>query len=69
MFSTHEEGACGWQKGFLREIVAKYQTYVGAGHWFEMPDTYFRLGFGWPTRDELISGMEAVSKAMRDESI
>jgi hypothetical protein len=26
--------------------LLKYQTYVGLGHWFEMPDTLFALGFG-----------------------
>jgi aspartate/methionine/tyrosine aminotransferase len=51
---------------FYERLLKKYQTYVGPGHWFEMPDTYFRLGFGWPTREELIGGMEAISKALRD---
>lgn len=40
-------------------------TYVGPGHWFEMPDTYFRLGYGWPTADELVAGLQGVSAALR----
>ncbi|KAJ5404090.1 hypothetical protein N7509_003961 [Penicillium cosmopolitanum] len=51
---------------FYKRLLNKYQTYVGPGHWFEMPDAFFRLGFGWPTREELLGGMEAISKALRD---
>jgi DNA-binding transcriptional MocR family regulator len=38
---------------------------VGAGHWFEMSDSFFRLGYGWPTRDELEAGLAAISRALR----
>jgi DNA-binding transcriptional MocR family regulator len=48
------------------ERLLKYQTYVGLGHWFEMPDTFFALGFGWPTREEILGDMETFSKALRD---
>ncbi|GFF97643.1 aspartate aminotransferase [Aspergillus udagawae] len=51
---------------FYNRLLTKYHAYVGPGHWFEMPDTFFRLGFGWPTREELLGGMEAISKALRD---
>lgn len=40
-------------------------TYVGPGHWFELPDSFFRLGYGWPTREELEGGMKAISAALR----
>jgi aspartate/methionine/tyrosine aminotransferase len=49
-------------------LLNKYGTYVGPGHWFEMPDTYFRIGYGWPTRQELEKGLEAISAALRDGS-
>jgi len=40
-------------------------TYVGPGHWFEMPDTYFRLGYGWPSASELEHGLQGISQALR----
>ncbi len=50
---------------FYRRLLNEHGTYVGPGHWFEMPDTFFRLGYGWPTADELDAGLEAISKALR----
>jgi DNA-binding transcriptional MocR family regulator len=49
---------------FYRRLM-EHGTYVGPGHWFEMPDTYFRLGFGWSTFDELECGLERISEALR----
>ncbi|MBI3883851.1 MAG: pyridoxal phosphate-dependent aminotransferase [Sphingobacteriales bacterium] len=34
---------------FYNTLLHKYKTLVGAGHWFEMPDTYLRIGFGFTT--------------------
>ncbi|KAF2792101.1 PLP-dependent transferase [Melanomma pulvis-pyrius CBS 109.77] len=59
----------GGTAAFYERLLKQYETYVGPGHWFEMPDTYFRLGFGWPTRAELQAGMEAISRALRAEGI
>jgi len=44
--------------------LANFGTYVGPGHWFEMPDRYFRLGFGWPSLQELEKGLDGISKAL-----
>jgi hypothetical protein len=30
-----------------------------------MPDTYFRLGYGWPSADEFEGGLLAISNALR----
>ena len=38
---------------FYELLLASYGTYVGPGHWFEVSDRHFRLGFGWPTGPEL----------------
>lgn len=57
----------GGLPAFYDRLVNHHATYVGPGHWFEMPDTFFRLGFGWPTRAELAGGMKAISAALRDE--
>src|SRR3546814_2303228 len=43
----------GGTDAFYRRLLDEHGTYVGPGHWFEMPDRYFRLGFAWPTADEL----------------
>ncbi|KAI1880806.1 hypothetical protein JX265_001046 [Neoarthrinium moseri] len=52
---------------FYERLLNKYGTYVGPGHWFGLSDTYFRLGYGWPSRDQLEAGMKAISQALRDE--
>jgi aspartate/methionine/tyrosine aminotransferase len=65
-FPRMKREPAGGITAFYERLLNKYHTYVGPGHWFEMPDTHFRLGFGWPTREELVGGMEAISKALRD---
>ena len=42
---------------FYQSLYHNYQTLVGAGHWFEQEKTYFRLGFGFPTAEELSEGL------------
>ncbi|MDH4469136.1 MAG: pyridoxal phosphate-dependent aminotransferase [Bacteriovoracaceae bacterium] len=53
-------------KQFYHTIESKYETFVGPGHWFYESDQQFRLGFGWPTIDELKAGLENLSKARAD---
>ena len=48
-------------KKFYELLNNKYQTHVGPGHWFEMPETYMRIGFGWPTNEELEQGLKNIS--------
>jgi aspartate/methionine/tyrosine aminotransferase len=55
----------GGTDAFYRRLLQTHGTYVGPGHWFEMPDTYFRLGYGWPSRSELEAGLDGISKALR----
>ncbi len=55
----------GGTVAFYRRLLEDHGAYVGPGHWFEMPDTYFRVGYGWPTSDELTSGLVAISAALR----
>lgn len=55
----------GGTAGFYRRLLETHGAYVGPGHWFEMSDSFFRLGFGWPTREELRAGLTAISKALR----
>lgn len=55
----------GGTEAFYRRLLEAHGTYVGPGHWFEMPDTYFRLGYGWPTPAALEKGLEGISLALR----
>ncbi|MBS0361004.1 MAG: pyridoxal phosphate-dependent aminotransferase [Proteobacteria bacterium] len=55
----------GGTDGFYRRLLEDHGAYVGPGHWFERPDTCFRLGYGWPTDDELDNGLAAISAALR----
>jgi aspartate/methionine/tyrosine aminotransferase len=54
----------GGTDAFYRRLLQDYGTYVGPGHWFEMPDRYFRLGYGWPTAAELEGGLAGISAAL-----
>ena len=53
---------------FYNILLEKYKTMVGPGHWFAMPDSYFRLGFGWVDSATFARGLINLSRAM-DESI
>jgi aspartate/methionine/tyrosine aminotransferase len=55
----------GGTAGFYRRLLEAEGTYVGPGHWFELPDSCFRLGYGWPTREELQAGLQGISNALR----
>ena len=51
---------------FYEILIDRYGTVVGPGHWFEQPRTSFRLGYGWPTPDELAHGLAGLSAALTD---
>lgn len=53
---------------FYRCLNEKYGTYVGPGHWFETSRRYFRIGYAWPTLEELENGLDGISKALREIS-
>jgi aspartate/methionine/tyrosine aminotransferase len=55
----------GGTDGFYRRLIETHGAYVGPGHWFEMPDSHFRLGYGWPASADLEAGLEAISAALR----
>jgi aspartate/methionine/tyrosine aminotransferase len=50
-------------RAFYRHLLADHGTYVGAGHWFEVSDRYFRLGYAWPTPAELRDGLAGLTAA------
>ncbi len=51
---------------FYKLLNEKYETFVGPGHWFDMSDRYFRLGYGWPTEEELRTGTQNITKALAE---
>ncbi|HLG02524.1 MAG TPA: pyridoxal phosphate-dependent aminotransferase [Bacteroidia bacterium] len=48
---------------FYKELNDKHGTFVGPGHWFGVEDRYFRLGFGYPSEEELQEGLTAINAA------
>ncbi len=51
---------------FYEHLMDKYSTYVGPGHWFELSDRYFRLGYGWEPTEKLAPGLNNISSALND---
>jgi aspartate/methionine/tyrosine aminotransferase len=54
---------------FYRLLLADHGTYVGPGHWFDVDDRHFRLGFGWPTTEELTAGLAGLTAAAEAASL
>jgi aspartate/methionine/tyrosine aminotransferase len=53
-------------KEFYRILNDEHKTFVAPGHWFEMPDHYMRIGFGWPAEQELKTGLQNISLALNN---
>jgi len=51
---------------FYEQLMDKYSTYVGPGHWFELSDRYFRLGYGWEGKEKLAAGLKNITSALRE---
>lgn len=49
---------------FYKTLYEKHATLVGAGHWFEQNDRYFRLGFGYPVNEELSQGLKNIDASI-----
>lgn len=56
-------------KKFYQLLEEKYKTMVGPGHWFEMPDEYMRIGFGWPTEEQFERGLKNIDLALEESRI
>lgn len=50
---------------FYRVLLEQHGTYVGPGHWFEMPKRFMRIGFAWPSEAELRAGLAGITAAAR----
>ncbi len=51
---------------FYETLNGKYGTFVGPGHWFEQDRSSMRIGFGWPTTEELTQGLKNISAALKE---
>ena len=49
--------------GFYRALLEEHGTYVGPGRWFDQDPRFFRLGFAWPTEEELAGGLAGLDLA------
>lgn len=49
---------------FYHTLNHVHGTYVGPGHWFEQPRHYMRIGYAWPSLDELKGGLEAITLSL-----
>ena len=55
----------GGTDAFYRRLLQDHGTYVVPGDWLEMSDRYFRIGYAWPTSDQLEAGLAGISAALR----
>jgi aspartate/methionine/tyrosine aminotransferase len=51
---------------FYRTLYEDQGTYVGPGWWFDQDSRFFRLGFAWPTEEELRAGLEGLDLAVAE---
>lgn len=51
-------------KKIYHDLNETFGTYVGPGHWFDQPANYFRIGFGYPLKEELQTGLENITLAI-----
>jgi len=49
---------------FHQTLFAKFSILLGPGHWFDMPDEYIRIGFGYPSSQDLKQGLIQISACL-----
>jgi aspartate/methionine/tyrosine aminotransferase len=49
---------------FYSLLNTVYKTLTGPGHWFESDRSHMRIGFGWPSADELTRGLTNITQAL-----
>jgi aspartate/methionine/tyrosine aminotransferase len=53
---------------FYRTLRDQYRVAVGPGYWFEVDPRHMRLGFGYPSADELETALRSISSALDDSA-
>lgn len=51
---------------FYETLKMKYKTFVAPGHWFEVDKRFMRIGYGYPSKHELESGLQCITDAIKD---
>ena len=51
---------------FYKVLKFTYKTFVAPGRWFEVDNRFMRIGYGYPSKQELERGLQCISKAIRD---
>lgn len=51
-------------EAFYKSLYSNYHTLVGPGHWFEQDKIYMRIGFGYPTTNELTTGLQNLERCL-----
>lgn len=51
---------------FYNLLIENHKTLVGPGYWFEMDRKFMRIGYGWPSKQELEGGLESITKAVQE---
>lgn len=49
---------------FHEELLKKYKTYLGRGHWFDEDPRFIRIGYGWETTEKLSKGLQHILDAV-----
>jgi aspartate/methionine/tyrosine aminotransferase len=50
--------------GFQKALYQDFQTVVGYGHWFEQQQHYFRIGYAYPSMDDLKMGLDCLETCL-----
>ena len=51
---------------FYKTLNEKFGTFVGPGHWFEQDRMSMRIGYGWPSKEELKRGLKNITAAIEE---
>jgi aspartate/methionine/tyrosine aminotransferase len=51
---------------FYLLLKERYKTFVAPGRWFEVDKRFMRIGYGYPTNQELIAGLQCITNALED---
>ncbi len=54
---------------FYRILNSRFKTFVGPGHWFGMDRRFMRVGYAWPSADELSEGLQNISLALEEARV
>jgi aspartate/methionine/tyrosine aminotransferase len=52
---------------FYLNLKEKHGTFVAPGHWFEVEKRFMRIGYGYPTNQELNAGLQCITNALEEE--